>query len=176
MGLTAADLVIMALVLIWVTGASLFVCKGMFPLEKEIRERTSNDINNYNKVNASQVIRSKSNHKLNYWLIVASCIGVIYTIYLISHFGNTYNKSEIAGALSIGIVAPHIFFVVVATVFSIIACFNNNHIIALIGAILYLVSGVIFLLYFVLVIPEIVCSFMGWYKLYKQNKVEIDID
>lgn len=162
----------------WTILGSLLVCKVLCPISNDV----SNDEFKENTVHktvydddsqqATKALYARKVKKqpLNWCLISSAIIGALYSCYIISHFATGFTENEVAGAISIALVAPHIFIMLVALGFNIAACFNNKHILSLISGICYVVSGFIFPLYFIMVIPEIILVFLGWYKVFKIKK------
>ncbi len=108
-------------------------------------------------------------------LLISGIIGLLYSIYIISYFSgnmaNTKDSAElVGGAIATALVTPHMILVVLATIFNWVGYFTNKKGFALTGAILYTVGGVMFLLYFIFVIPSLVLSFVGTSNLKKINE------
>ena len=101
-------------------------------------------------------------------LLLASWIlGFAYSIYIIVYFANgTVNAESSVEMLGSGIAAflvtPHIICVVIATIFNIIGWAKSKRNFALVGAIMYGVSILLFPVYFVFVVLQTVFSFVGF--------------
>lgn len=107
--------------------------------------------------------------KKNLLLLISAVIGLAYSIYIISHFSGAMSGStgaEAAGAaIATALVTPHMILVVLATIFNWVAWFTNKAGFALVSGILYAVGGVVFLGYFLFVVPSMVLSFVGYAQL-----------
>lgn len=121
----------------------------------------------------------KSKKKRSVALIISAVLGVLYSIYLVSYFGGVVfsgssGSEAVGGAIATALVTPHMVCVVVATIFNVIAAINNKRGFALVGAILYSVGALLFLMYAFFVVPSIILSFIGYAKLGKnaQNSPE----
>lgn len=100
------------------------------------------------------------------WLLISAILGLIYSIYIITNFGfiaiSSESGAEFAGvAVATALVTPNIILVVLAIIFNWIAYFSNKRGFALNSGILYSVSSAAFMM----VIPLIVLSFVGYAKL-----------
>ncbi len=109
-------------------------------------------------------------------LIISSILGVLYSIFLLVNFGGAIfgassDAEAVGGAIATALVTPHMICVVLATIFNVIAAIQSKSGLALTGAILYTVSGVLFLMYIPFVIPMIILSFIGYAKVKKVVKV-----
>lgn len=110
-------------------------------------------------------------------LAIGGIIGIAYAIYLISYFGGAIFGTDdaaaaVGGAIAAALVTPHILFVVLAVIFNIIAFLTNKTWAAVTAGILYLVAGVVFMMYLFFVIPSAILSFVGCSKLNKLKKQE----
>lgn len=112
--------------------------------------------------------------KLNICLTISLVIGVAYAIYLVTYFtganvsaaGN--GSAQAAGAaLATALVMPHAICVFCAVLFNALGLFLRKSGFALVGAILYAVSMVLFFPYFFFVIVEMILSFVGFAQLRK---------
>ncbi|MCY6959852.1 hypothetical protein [Clostridium brassicae] len=100
-------------------------------------------------------------------LIISSILGIIYSIYLVIHFGGSVlgansGSEAVGGAIATALVAPHMICVILAAIFNTIGAIFNKSGFALVGAILYCVGGVLFIMYIIFVIPMIILSFVGY--------------
>lgn len=117
----------------------------------------------------------KIRKKRSWALIISAVLGLAYSIYIVTYFSGLLNAdqsgAEFAGsAIATALVTPHMVCVVLATIFNIIAALGNKRGFALVGAILYCVAAVVFLMYALFVLPSIVLSFIGYARLGKLNK------
>lgn len=107
-------------------------------------------------------------------LLIAGILGVLYAGYLITHFGGSIagasGDAELAGAgIATLLVGPHMFFVVLAVVFNIIAWIGNVRWAALVAGILYSVSILAFILYGLFVLVQAILCFVAFSKMDKKN-------
>lgn len=104
-------------------------------------------------------------------LLISAIIGSIYTIYIISHFAGAVSGSsgaEQAGAgLATLLVMPHMAFVFLAVVFNWLGFIFKLRWGALVAGILYAVSMVMFFMYFMFVIVEMILCFVAYSKMKK---------
>lgn len=101
-------------------------------------------------------------------LLICAIIATIYTIYLISHFSGSMATDDsteaIGGAIATALVTPHIVMVGLGAVFSWLGFFLKKSWAALVGAILYCVAALVFILYAAFCIPIIILGFVGFSK------------
>lgn len=114
----------------------------------------------------------KAKKKRSVLLLVSAILGVLYIIYSISYWtGANSGNSDAATALGAGIatalVMPHLVCSGLATLFNILGWAMNHRAFALVGGILYAVAMVLFPMYFVFVVVQVVLSFVGFAKLKK---------
>ena len=102
-------------------------------------------------------------------LLISAILGILYSVYLITYFSGALSGSEGAAALGAGIavtlVMPHIAATVLATVFTTLGWGANSRGLALTGAILYCVAAVLFPLYAMFVLVQIILAFVGFTRL-----------
>ncbi|MEF9892606.1 MAG: hypothetical protein RR738_04690 [Anaerorhabdus sp.] len=107
--------------------------------------------------------------KKNICLIVSFVLGLIYMIYLVFHFfgsiANTTGAEQVGVGLATAIVMPHMIFVLIGVIFNGVSIFTNNKWLALTGAIGYSISLILFPLYFLFVIVQIILSYIGFAQL-----------
>lgn len=112
--------------------------------------------------------------KRNKKLLVSWILGLAYALYLVSYFaGNisTTTGAEQAGAAIAGaLVMPHMIVVIIAVIFNVIGWLKNAKGFTLTAAILYAVSIVLFPLYFMFVIIQMILSFLAYSNLKKEIK------
>ncbi len=105
-------------------------------------------------------------------MLVSALLGGAYLIYSIVYWVST-NTSHGSTAEGIGagiatmIVFPHLIAACVAFVFNLLAWIMNHKWFALTGAILYTVAAVLFPMYFMFVIIQMILSYVGFAKLLK---------
>ncbi len=99
-------------------------------------------------------------------LFVCAILATVYSLYLIIYFGSSIfssNSSEaISGVLATALVTPHMVCMSVGAIFSWIGFSLRKSWAALVGAILYCVAALLFMLYAILCIPMIVLGFVGY--------------
>lgn len=103
-------------------------------------------------------------------LFVANVIATLYGVYLMSYFGEA-TTTDIGGAIATALVTPHMLMVVLGAVFGWIGFFARKAWGAMVGAILYCVAAVMFLMYAMFTIPMIVLGFIGYAKQKKLNNI-----
>lgn len=107
--------------------------------------------------------------KKNKCLLVSFILGLLYSIYIIAHFtgaiGSTEGAEQVGVGIATAIVMPHMVVTVLATIFNGLGYFLNKAGFALVGAILYAVAMVLFPLYFLFVILQMILSFVGFSKI-----------
>lgn len=109
-------------------------------------------------------------------LAIAGVLGLAYTIYLLVYFGGFIfapaddAASALGGAVATALVTPHMLFVVLAVIFNLIAFFGNQPWAAIVSGILYIVGGILFIMYIFFVLPSAILSFVGYSKLNKLKK------
>lgn len=118
-------------------------------------------------------IDSPGKDNLNKCLLISLILGVAYVIYSIVYWsgaiGSGANAAEQIGTgIASMLVMPHIAFVVLAVIFNALALFVKKQGFALTGAILYSVALVLFPLYFIFVIIQMILSYIGFAKSKKQ--------
>ncbi len=109
--------------------------------------------------------------KTNKLLLTSFILGALYAFYLIAYFFNV-GSSSVGGAIATALVMPHMICVVLAVIFNGLGCFKNSRGFTLTGAILYAVSIVLFIPYFIFVIIQMILSFVGFSKLGKNDIIE----
>ena len=101
-------------------------------------------------------------------LFTCAILATIYVIYLIVYFGNSMgdmsSEEEIGGAIATVLVTPHIIFIGLGALFSWIGFLMKKSWAALVGAIMYCVGTLVFIIYAFFGIPLIVLGFVGYSK------------
>lgn len=110
-------------------------------------------------------------------LFIGALLATLYTIYLMMYFGESMNSSDsaeaIGGAVATALVTPHMLLTGLGAIFSWIGFFIRRPWGALVGAILYCVGAVLFLVYAMFSIPLIILGFVGYSK---QKKLVKNVD
>ena len=105
-------------------------------------------------------------HNRSKVLFVCTLLVTIYVIYLISYFENSMgdlnSSEEIAGAIATTLVMPHIIVMGIGAIFSWLGFFIRKSWCALVGAILYCVGALLFIMYAIFCIPMIILGFIGY--------------
>lgn len=107
-------------------------------------------------------------------LFVCALLTSIYVIYLISYFGNSMgsldSSEEIGGAIATALVTPHMAVMGIGAIFSWLGFFLRKSWAALVGAILYCLGALLFIMYILFCIPLIILGFIGYTKQKKLTK------
>lgn len=108
-------------------------------------------------------------------LFAATALATIYVVYLISYFfGETANlegAEAIGGAIATVLVMPHMVMFLIGVVFGWIGVLARKSWAALVGAILYSVGTLFFLMYAIFGAPIFILGFIGYSKQKKLNMV-----
>ena len=110
-------------------------------------------------------------------LLVATILATLYVIYLFSHFfggvSDASSSAEAVGAsIATAIVMPHMMMFLIGAVFGWLGVFLRKGWAALVGAILYAVGTVLFMVYAMFGLPIMILGFVGYSKQSKINKAE----
>lgn len=106
--------------------------------------------------------------KGNVLLFIASVLGLVYAIYLISYFAGTKATEpveQIGKALAGALVLPHLVITILAVIFGFIGFFMYARWSALVSGILYSVALVLFLPYFMFIIVERILAYVAYAKM-----------
>ena len=107
--------------------------------------------------------------KKNICLVIEFILGLLYSVYIIAYFtgavGGSSGAEQAGAAIATALVMPHMICTVLATIFNGLGCFLNKSGFALTGAILYAVAMVLFPLYFLFLILQMILSFVGFSQL-----------
>lgn len=111
--------------------------------------------------------------KRNRLLLIAAIIGTLYGIYLINYFiggiNSTIGTEQIGAELATMIVMPHMVMVWIAVIFNWLGFIFRLRWSALVAGILYAVAIVLFFMYFMFVVVEMILCFIAYGKMKKQN-------
>lgn len=120
---------------------------------------------------AGESRESEKSKKKSVLLLIAAILGVIYAVYSIIYWGGAMSSTsgwEAVGAgIATALVMPHMICAVLAAIFNTIGWALSSRGLALTGAILYAVAAVLFPVYFMFVIIQMILSFIGFAKLKK---------
>ena len=108
-------------------------------------------------------------------LLLSAIIGTGYAIYIISYFAGvttaqTETTEQVGAVIATALATPHMVLVVLAVIFNWLGWLMRFSGFALTGAILYIVGGVLFLLYIPFTIPSMILSFIGYARMKKLKK------
>lgn len=113
----------------------------------------------------------KIKRKKNKLALVSWILSLIYLVYLISYFGSeissTTGVEQAGAAIATALVFPHMLTVGIGLIFNILGYFLNNRAFILVGAILYSVSILLFMVYFMFVIVQMILSYVAFAKMKK---------
>ncbi|NLC65743.1 MAG: hypothetical protein GX752_02225 [Clostridium sp.] len=113
-------------------------------------------------------VRKNGKNKL---ALISWILSLLYLIYLISYFaggvGNSSGSEQAGAAIATALVFPHMLAVGVGLIFNILGYFLNNRAFILVGAILYTVSILLFMMYFMFVIIQMILSYVAFAKMKK---------
>ena len=112
-------------------------------------------------------------------LLISAILATAYFIYLVCYFVGivAFAGSEAdanGGALATLMVLPHMAFLGVGAIFAWLGFFIRANWAALVGAILYCISAVLFLPYFMFSIPVLIFGFIG-FTMQKKINEEIEL-
>lgn len=111
-------------------------------------------------------------------LLVSWVLGAIYVVYLVVFFigaiGDVNGSEQVGAAIAGLLVFPHALASLVAVIFNILGWSMSKKGFALTGAILYAVAMVLFPVYFFFVIIQMILSFIGYAKMNKTSKIQVD--
>ncbi|MBQ4634209.1 MAG: hypothetical protein IJB71_02545 [Bacilli bacterium] len=106
-------------------------------------------------------------------LFVGTVLATIYVAYLIIYFGTSMgdlnSSEEFGGAIATALVTPHMLVIGLGAMFSWLGFFSKKTWAALVGAILYCVGALLFILYTLYCVPLIILGFIGYSKQKKIN-------
>lgn len=110
------------------------------------------------------------NQKMSKLLMISLILGILYIVYSVFYWSGTLDSNlsgseQIGGGLAIAIVTPHLVATSLALIFNALGLFMRKRGFALTGAILYAVAIVLFPLYFMFVIIQMILSFVGFAKM-----------
>lgn len=107
-------------------------------------------------------------------LFVSTALATLYAVYLMSYFFGSMSSAEgaeaIGGAIATALVMPHMVMFIIGAVFGWIGVISKASWAALVGAILYSVGTLFFLVYFMFGVPILILGFIGYNNQKKINK------
>ena len=113
--------------------------------------------------------------KLSKCLLISFILGVLYLIYSATYWSGAAGSGastpeQIGSGLATAIVMPHLVFTALAVIFNALGLFMRKRGFALTGTILYTVALVLFPVYFMFVVIQMILSYVGFAKMKKENK------
>lgn len=106
-------------------------------------------------------------------LLISAILGALYAIYIVVYFAGAGAGSNGAEAIGVGIatalVMPHMICAVLAAIFNWLGWAMSSRGFSLTGAILYAVAAVLFPIYAMFVIVQMILSFIGFARLKSLN-------
>lgn len=111
--------------------------------------------------------------KMSICLLISFILGVAYMVYSIVYWSGTAGTGadvaeQIGTSLATAVVMPHLIVAALAVIFNALGLFLKKRGFALTGAILYAVALVLFPVYFMFVIVQMILSFVGFAKMKKR--------
>lgn len=105
--------------------------------------------------------------KLSICLLISFIIGGLYIVYSIFYWTGAASSGsdayeQIGAGIATALVMPHLIVTFLAVLFNALGLFMKKRGYALVGAILYSVALVLFPVYFMFVIIEVILSFIGF--------------
>lgn len=117
-------------------------------------------------------------NKRNKFALISWILSLLYLIYLISYFtngiGGSTGTEQAGAAIASALVFPHMLAVGVGLIFNMLGYFLNKRVFILVGAILYSIAILLFMMYFMFVIIQMILSYVAFAKM-KKNPDEIKI-
>lgn len=108
------------------------------------------------------------------FLIVATALSTIYTVYLFIYFiggvAGASGTDAVAGTIASALVAPHAFMFLIGAIFGWLGVFLKKSWAALVAAILYSVGTLFFIAYIMFGAPLLILGFIGYANQKKINK------
>lgn len=116
-----------------------------------------------------------SKKKKSVLLLISAILGILYAIYIVVYFmgagSSTGSTAEAIGAgIATMLVMPHMICAVLAAIFNTLGWSMNSRGFSLTGAILYAVAAVLFPMYAMFVLIQMILSFIGFARLKKLNE------
>lgn len=101
-------------------------------------------------------------------LFACAVLATLYVLYIIFNLTGSMSSTDsaevIGGAIATALVTPHLIVVGLGAVFSWLGFFLRKMWAALVGAILYCVGALLFIVYALFCVPLIVLGFVGFSK------------
>lgn len=110
-------------------------------------------------------------------LFACAILATIYSLYLIIYFCSIMMSSDsieaLGGAIATALVTPHMVLMTLGAIFSWLGFLLKKSWSALVGAILYCVAALVFMMYAMFCIPMIVLGFLGFAN---QRKISMKVN
>lgn len=107
--------------------------------------------------------------KKNKLALISWILSLLYLIYLITYFGGGLGSSsgvdQVGAALATALVFPHMLALGIGLIFNMLGYFLDKRAFVLVGAILYSVSILLFMVYFMFVLVQMVLSYIAFAKM-----------
>lgn len=105
--------------------------------------------------------------KLSICLLISLIVGVLYLLYSVFYWSGAASSGsdayeQIGAGIATALVMPHLIATFIAVIFNALGLIMKKRGFALAGAILYSVAMVLFPMYFMFVIIEVILSFIGY--------------
>lgn len=125
-----------------------------------------------NNSNSTSSKNTQKKGSFSILLLISFILGCLYMLYSIIYWSSatsgTTGFEQIGAGVATALVMPHLICTAIAVIFNALGLFLNKRGFALTGAILYSVAMVLFPMYFMFVIVEMILSYIGFAKLPKQ--------
>lgn len=110
--------------------------------------------------------------------LVSMIFGILYSVYAVTYWfsdiAEPMDTPELIGAnIARLLVLPHLLLALIGTLMNILGFFLNSKGFILTGAILYTVSLVVFPIYFMFVIIQMILSYIAYARMSKKEKLSI---
>lgn len=117
--------------------------------------------------------KSQKKGSFSILLLISFILGCLYMLYSLIYWSSATGSvsgtwEQIGAGVATALVMPHLICTAIAVIFNALGLFLNKRGFALTGAILYSVAMVLFPMYFMFVIVEMILSYIGFAKLPKQ--------
>ncbi|GKH35115.1 hypothetical protein DWX41_02850 [Hungatella hathewayi] len=128
----------------------------------------------YYKKRSNDACEKPKEKKINVCVLISLIFGVLYLIYCAFYWSGTISDTvgtaqKVGVAIATTLVIPHIAMTALAVVFNALGLFMNKWGFVLTGAILYAVALILFPIYFIFVIVEMILSFVGFAQMKKDK-------
>lgn len=142
-----------------------FVCD--YCLIKKSPYTVYDDVDDDGRSITAVSVPKKSNHSIySIPLLISMFIGIAYILYSAAYWSSLNSApdafSQIGSGIATMLVLPHLVFAAIAVLFNVLGFCLKNRWLALTSAILYTVSLVLFPMYFMFVVAEVVLSFVAF--------------